>query len=252
MGKRSETWLLLVLMAGCQAGHGQGKYEGFDPAPLQLTKVQQTPRRSVTSADLLAIRDLRGVSVAPDGKSVAFVLSQAVYETNSYRSGLFVVGTGPGSVPLSLGSAGPPRWNSGGEWESEAPQWSPDSRYITYRIKTNGLWQIWRWRREGGRPRQLTHGAHDVDSYEWSPDGGKISFKVRKPFNPLERQKAEEHGILYDGWFRPWNLQPVVEAELEKEPRATETWVYDIAAGSERKATSWDQRQRADDWKSKL
>src|SRR5258708_6814441 len=88
---------------------------GFDPTPVQIPSVVTGIRRPATSMDLLTMRDLKGLQISPDGASVAFVVSQAVYETNSYRTGLFVVGTEPGSKPINLGSAGPPRWNEGGE-----------------------------------------------------------------------------------------------------------------------------------------
>jgi hypothetical protein len=77
---------------------------GFDPEPVKIEPVTRiaTPR-PITSMDLLTLRDLKGMQISPDGKKVAFVVVQAVYETNSYRSSLFVVDSVPGSVPLNLG-----------------------------------------------------------------------------------------------------------------------------------------------------
>jgi len=63
--------------------------------------------------DLLTLRDIRGLQISPDGKYVAFVLIQAVYETNHYRSGMFVISTEKGSKPISLGTAGSGRWDEG-------------------------------------------------------------------------------------------------------------------------------------------
>ena len=54
--------------------------------------------------DLLTLRDIHGIQISPDGKYVAFVLGQAVYETNHYRTGMFVIGTEKGSKPVSLGT----------------------------------------------------------------------------------------------------------------------------------------------------
>src|SRR6266481_4536509 len=48
---------------------------GFDPTPVQIPPAMLGPRRSISSMDLLTIRDLKGVQISPDGKSVAFVLS---------------------------------------------------------------------------------------------------------------------------------------------------------------------------------
>src|SRR5215467_4681311 len=71
---------------------------GFDPQPLTIPSVNRETRRPIRIDDLMALRDFKGMSISPDGESVAYVVSQAVVETNSYRTSLFVVGTEPGSV----------------------------------------------------------------------------------------------------------------------------------------------------------
>src|SRR5262249_168501 len=118
---------------------------GLDPSPLVIPAVTVTSPRQITSTDLLTLRDLRGVSLSPDGANIAFVVSQAVYKTNSYRSGLFVVSTRPGANPVSLGNAGPPFWSTGGQWLPQPPQWSSDGKHVAYRLKTSGTWQVWQW-----------------------------------------------------------------------------------------------------------
>src|SRR5271156_6085852 len=101
---------------------------GFDPTPVRIPSVEKGQSRPVTNIDLLEIRDEKGVSISPDGKYVAFVVGQAMYETNSYRSGLYIVGTAPGSAPVCLGTAGAPRWDPINQWLPESPQWSLDSK----------------------------------------------------------------------------------------------------------------------------
>ena len=115
----------LNLLAVAQLVHGPG----FDPAPVQIPQVERTRSRPVTGMDLLNLRDFHGSQISPDGKWVAFVLGQAVYESNSYRSGLFIVSGEKGSKPISLGNAGPPHWKIENQWWTENPQWSPDSKY---------------------------------------------------------------------------------------------------------------------------
>src|SRR5689334_4511395 len=133
---------------------------GFDPTPVKIELVRHNPSlRPITSMDLLTLRDIRGMQISPDGKKVSFVLVQAVYETNSYRSGLFVVDTAPGSLPVSLGTAGPPRFDFVGQISRYSLAWSPDGQWITCLMNQNGSWQIWRWPQNGGKPEQLTHSA---------------------------------------------------------------------------------------------
>ena len=66
---------------------------GFDPEPVHLDAHVPGVPRPVTPYDLLSLRDPQGMSISPDGKHIAFVVGQAISETNSYRSGLFVVAT---------------------------------------------------------------------------------------------------------------------------------------------------------------
>src|SRR5260370_2398752 len=108
----------------------------FDPVPVEIPSRVDGPRRPIRTMDLLTLRDLRGLQISPDGGSIAFVVSQAVYATNSYRTGLFVVSTAQGSKPISLGSAGPPRWDQSGQYTTEPPTWPPNRRYIAYVLKT--------------------------------------------------------------------------------------------------------------------
>ncbi len=248
VSKSGRTVMLGVLsMVMSQRVRAQGLHvngAGFDPTPVEIPVIAKATPRPITSTDLLTIRDLHGLALSPDGKSVAFVVGQAVYATNSYRSGLFVVGTAPGSVPRSLGTAGPPRWTQLNEWQSEAPQWSPDSRYITYRLNTGGTWQVWRWSREGGEPVQLTHNSWDVQRFEWSSDGRQIRFVVRRPLDPHRAADLAERGILYDGRAYSWEGRPVVDQELEREPDELEDWVYDVATGTERRAPVVDWQRK--------
>jgi dipeptidyl aminopeptidase/acylaminoacyl peptidase len=212
---------------------------GFDPTPLEIPEIHKTALRPMTSMDLLQLRDLHGIQISPDGKHVAFVLGQAAYESNSYRTGLFVVGTQEGSKPISLGSAGPPHWDYINQWAPEAPEWSPDSNEIYYRLKSTGTWQVWKWKLEGGAPVQITHVEHSVQSFQLSADCTELAMVVEKPHTD-DRQQIAEHGILYDGQLSSGDPVPILDAVLKMrggDTQTTETWMHDLRNGSEHKAT---------------
>ncbi len=212
---------------------------GFDPTPMRITSIEKGESRPVTSMDLLEIRDVKGVGISPDGKYVAFVVGQAVYETNGYRSGLYIVRTAPGSAPVCLGTAGAPRLDAINQWLPDPPQWSPDNKYIAYMTRMNKAvnQQVWRWSVDGGTPVQLTNVPGDLQSYHWTPDGDKIVVTFEKPRDPAENQRLSEDGILYDGGLDAGQGRPVVSEVLAAMPHETETWIHDVTTGEERKQT---------------
>jgi len=191
------------------------------------------------------------MQISPDGKYVAFVVGQAVYSTNSYRSGLFVVGTAKGSKPTCLGTAGPPHWDRFGQWASDAPQWSADSQYIYYRLDTSGTWQVWRWNLEGGAPIRLTRVEYDVTSFGLSPDRTQLIFIANKVFNQGTLKQLAEHGVLYDGSVRAWRARPILNELTDETKGNTETWIHELESGNERKANQ-EELNRYGTWKSDL
>jgi dipeptidyl aminopeptidase/acylaminoacyl peptidase len=210
---------------------------GFDPSPVEIKAVRSTASRAITNMDLLLLRDFRGLKISPDGNSVAYVVSEAVYETNSYRTGLFVVGTASGSIPINLGSAGWPGWDTG-QMRPFDITWSPDSREIILLAKLDESgWQLWRWPREGGPPTRLTHASHDVVDYHWSNDQSQIFLTVAESRRPEEVKKLLEKGIAYDGSVAAWSINPTFSDAVTDVVTAKEVRVYDLQKQSERKAT---------------
>jgi dipeptidyl aminopeptidase/acylaminoacyl peptidase len=238
----ARSVIVLCLLLGTEALPAAAQeidVVGFDPTPVRIPSLGQVESRPGTSMDLLGIRDEKGASISPDGKYVAFIVGQAVYEANSYRSGLYIVGTALGSDPVCLGTAGAPRWDSINQWLPDPPQWSPDSRYITHIAKFDKVanWQVWRWSLDGGQRIPITNVPGDVQSYHWTPDGDKIVVTFEKPRDPMQIQKLSEDGIEYDGGFDAAHGRPVLSEVLASKPKELETWIRVISTGEERKAS---------------
>jgi dipeptidyl aminopeptidase/acylaminoacyl peptidase len=236
----ASTLVLLLAAAPALAQlYRELKGPGLDSTPIEIPAALAGKARPITPRDLLEIRDLFGVSISPDGTRVAFVVGQAVAETNRYRTALFVVGAREGSVGKPLGNVGPPFWKGSGEWFPEAPAWSPDGRSLAVRMNRGNGWQVWRWNPEGGEPVAITHCPRDVQNFRWSEDGKRIVFEVY-PTSDRERvRRMQDGGVLYDQDFQaPWDVNtPVVDAKLSFEEAPTETWLHDLETGSERVAT---------------
>jgi len=235
-------WLWVCALTGLVPANvgAQGQTEvAFDPTPVTLPRSESGAPRLVTTKDLLALRESYGLSISPDGNWVAFVVGQADYDSNGYRSGLYVVRTSGKETPVCLGSAGMPHWTAINEWEGEKPQWSNDSRHIFYRIRMRAkdLWQVWLWDREGGTAQAVTHVPGDVVKYELDSASQKVVMKVELPTAQETEKEVLEQGILYDGKMQPWEGMPPLIKNLLQSKRNSETWVHEVARGIERRAT---------------
>ena len=211
----------------------------FDPTPVDIRQLASSEDRRITPEDLLTLREPKGLSISPDGKWVAFVVGQAVYETNGYRSGLFVVSTSGSHRVLSLGSAGMPHWDNINQWVAEAPQWSSDSKTIWYRarMRSGGHFQVWSWNVASVRRQQLTHIPGDVESYRYFSNKGILFLSITRPPRKAPSTGALESGIRFTGQIRPYQTIPVLD-QLKAGEFKHESWIHDLRTGKERSATT--------------
>jgi len=216
----------------------------FDPTPVTLPQSDAGSPRLITGKDLLLLREMHGSSISPDGQWVAFVIGQANYEKNGYRSGLFLVRTSSVGAPESLGTAGMPHWTSLNEWESEQPLWSHDSRFVLYRtrMKPEETWQVWRWDSKTRRRKRLTHVPGDIAKYRFDSSGRKIVIAVDLPINAATENRRLEQGILYSDQMTPWEGMSVIVKRISAAARKREIWVHELNTGIERRATEVEKR----------
>ncbi len=235
-------WLgvcLLALLASGELAAQQAIEPAFDPKPVTLPQSDSASPRPVTSKDLLSIREIHGLSISPDGQRIAFVVGQADFKTNSYRSGLFIVRRQGGTPAVCLGSAGEPHWSSINEWASEQPKWARNSRTIFYRMrmKKEERWQVWQWGKEPRGAKPLTHVPGDVVRYELDPTGRKLIMDVEFPIGREVEKGILERGILYDKQILPWEGMPALTTNLASAKIKNEIWIHELNTGVERKAT---------------
>ena len=216
----------------------------FDPTPVTLPQSDLGTPRFITSRDLVLLREIHGCAVSPDGQWIAFVVGQANYEKNGYRSGLFLVRTSGADVPVSLGTAGMPHWSNFNEWESEPPQWSSNSRFIYYRTRTKPeeTWQVWRWDVKTGKGRPLTHVPGDIAKYAFDSSGQNLVMKVELAPNLAAARQRLEEGILFNDQMTPWEGMPAILKTIRTSERKSEVWVHQSGTGIERIATEAEKR----------
>jgi len=139
--------------------------------------------REVRVADLLALRDIAGLSLSPDGRWAAFSVRQAVADENRYVMRWFVVRTdgagGPVALPLDGGqpiaalSYGLPQ----SAIPSEPARWSPDSRRLAVRRKVGDRVELWVWAVGDRAARQVPDGGVNVMDFGWTAPA-RLAFRT--------------------------------------------------------------------------
>jgi Tol biopolymer transport system component len=73
-------------------------------------------------------------------------------------------------------SGGPARRLTSDLYDIAQPEWSPDSRWLTFQSYREGVFDIWVIRPDGSGLRRLTHGPYDHREPRFSPDGKRVAF----------------------------------------------------------------------------
>src|SRR5204862_8122905 len=135
----------------------------------------QPARRPLSLDDLGTIKEVRDPQCAPDGKSVAFVVSQIDVKEDKPGSGhVWTVGI-DGQNERQITSS----------TDSESsPRFSPDGKYLSFTSSRPGKAkgnQVWLLDRSGGEASQLTDVKGRLQGYEWSPDSKRLALTIGDP-----------------------------------------------------------------------
>jgi dipeptidyl aminopeptidase/acylaminoacyl peptidase len=158
--------------------------------------------------DLLAVKWISQVTVSPDDKHVAFVISEADYENNQRQGTIYLAATqGPPSAMRQLTSS------SG---SNTSPALSPSGKRLAFVSTRGGTPQIWLLPLDRGEAVQLTQLSAGAWGPIWSPDGKLIAFTSsvypdckdeRCNARRIEAQKKSKvTARIFDGLLiRHWN-----------------------------------------------
>jgi dipeptidyl aminopeptidase/acylaminoacyl peptidase len=151
-------------------------------------------RRPIKVDDLFRFQRVSDPQISPDGKLVAYVVTNVDLDNNSTSSGIWLAATDGKSEPRRL-------TNAPGK-KDRHPRWSPDGKHVLFESNRSGSGQLWVIGLDGGEARQLTTISTEASNAIWSPDGKHIAFVSavypefsEKPFkesDPLNKQKMEE------------------------------------------------------------
>jgi len=124
-------------------------------------------KRAMIPDDLMSLQRVSDPQISPDGRWIAFVITQTNVEKNSRDSDLYMIAAEGGEVRRLTFSPG----------SDDTPRWSPDGKTLAFISQREGGSQIWILPLQGGEPSRLTHLSTEVGGpLVWSPDGKWLAF----------------------------------------------------------------------------
>lgn len=153
--------------------------------------------KAATLRQLVEVVDIKNVSISPDGRLVAFRTEQASIERNTYQTVWYVQPVDGTAPPRRLGDGGDMLPDGGGSSIRELAAWSPDGKWIFFRVALNGCIDLWRAAVDGSRTEQVTHDAANVRTFALSADGMEVNYSTGASRDSVANAELAE----YDNGF---------------------------------------------------
>jgi dipeptidyl aminopeptidase/acylaminoacyl peptidase len=198
-------------LGGADQGDDAVSSDRFDPSPAWSpdgSRVKYTERsRQFFSGKLkvLAFDASTGrasgsttLYTAKNDRGGAWAVNTAVWAPDSKTLAVVLQESGWDKVYLLPAAGGKPKELTRGEWEDEAPAYSPDGRFLALVSNRDNPEErhIWIVPVNGAAPRRLTKLGTGVESgAEWSSDGKTIYFSYGTPLRPATHYAAAVDAI---------------------------------------------------------
>ncbi len=204
-------------------------------------------KRPLSLDDLGKLKEVRDPQCAPDGRSVAFVVSQIDVKEDKPGSGhIWTVG---------IDGQNERQITSSPDSES-APRFSPDGKYLAFTSSRPGKAkgnQLWLLDRSGGEAFQLTEIKGRLQGYEWSPDSKRLALTIGDP-DPDEPDPSTGSGQAPDPKKPPkpividrYKYKQDVQGYLLSN-RHSYVYLFDIATKSLDRLTKGKADESAPSW----
>jgi len=162
---------------------------------------QSTAPAPLTVESFLAVHAVSDPQVSPDGRLVAFTVTNASVEENKNRSRVWLSDLGSGET-----------WEAtSGSGNERSPRWSADGKTLSYISTREDGAQIWRLPIRGGEPTRITSDPDGVADF-WVSPGGKSIFYVKDVKWPAKQELDLRNGgfpteakIWTELFYRHWN-----------------------------------------------
>nr|BBH86492.1 peptidase [Thermosporothrix sp. COM3] len=171
--------------------------EAWMPVSAPLLNHSDDPhtRRAALADLLMQERSPSAVALAPDGKRVAFVVTEPVPGAQTFSRRIWLTDLEGNARPLTTGKQ-----------NEREPCWSPDGRWLAFVATPEGQQkpQLYRINPDGGDPEQLCSMPNGVMNLAWAPDGSRISFLSLEGEEP----KSDPKVLGPERYCRLWAVRP--------------------------------------------
>jgi dipeptidyl aminopeptidase/acylaminoacyl peptidase len=141
--------------------------------------------RVPTIDDLLNLKTVGATQISPDGKRVAYTVTDADFKQDAFVTQIWLADTAAGkSVQLTRGDK-----------SSNGPRWSPDGKWLAFlsnRIDDKN--QIFVIDPTGGEAQQLTRSETAISNFSWSDDGRTIAYTATEPTSQPLKDRKDYYG----------------------------------------------------------
>lgn len=164
-----SRWSVLILCFGVLASAVQAQPE--------------SEQRLLTIDDLMAIQRVGDPQFSPDGRWVAYTVTQKDLEEDKSRTQIWMAPTDGGeAIPMTSVDSSASR-----------PRWSPDNKYLSFTASRgeDAKTQVWSLNRLGGDAMQVTNVKQGVSDFAWSPDGSRLLLTI-KDARPADLTEDED------------------------------------------------------------
>ncbi len=163
------------------------------------------------------------VQVSPDGNWIVWVVAPLSKEGEHPVSTIWI-------APFT---GGEPKQFTSGQWNDQAPAWSPDSKHLAFLSDRaeRGKQSLYIAPVDGGEACRVLDQQGDMANPEWSPAGHRISILITDPETEEEKKRSEERddAKVWDTEYkfqRLWMVDPASKKAEAISPENLQVWSY--------------------------
>jgi dipeptidyl aminopeptidase/acylaminoacyl peptidase len=194
--------------------------------------VMDVQARPITFEDFFGTARISNPQWSPDGRHIAFVVTDYSIEKNKGDSDVYMMSSKGGELQRLTHNEG----------SDNQPRFSPDDKWLAFTSSRSGKSQIWLLPLAGGEAKQLTTLSTGASSPQWTSDGERIVFRSRvfpecaDDDCNADRLKAEEESkvkarVLDELFYVHWNSW--------RDDRRSHVFIMPISGGAPKDLTPY-------------